>query len=95
MAGCDEQVFSGVRAEHVAQFLEKGAQFGVSGLDGAGNSGEASHSGFSLRWHYDPEAGTLAVQCTKSPMFVPCSLVNSKIKQALDSVLASSGTQKA
>ncbi len=95
MAGCEEQVFSGVRPEHVSQFLEKGAEFGFGAIAGAGNSGEVSHSGFSLRWHYEPEAGTLLVQCTKSPAFVPCGLVNSKIKQAIDSVLAPSESGKA
>ncbi len=88
MAGCDEQVFSGVRAEHVAKFLQKGTEFGIGGLQNPGNSGEASHSGFSLRWRFDPEQGTLAVQCTQSPMFVPCALINGKIRQAVDSVLA-------
>lgn len=95
MAVCEEQVFSGVRAEHVSQFLEKGTAFGLSGLADAGNSGETSHNGFSLRWHYDPEAGTLLVQCTKSPAFVPCALVNGKIRQAIESVLAPGVTGEA
>ncbi len=87
MAQCEEQVFSGVASEHVAMFLAKGQQFGLPGLAGAGHSGQTSYSGFSLRWDYNPEAKTLAVQCTDSPMLVPCSLINGKIKDAVASVL--------
>ena len=83
MAECDEQVFQGVTNEHLGKFLAKGQELGMPKLEGNGNSGEASHSGVTIRWNFNPEANTLAVQCTRSPMLLPCSLINGKIKDAV------------
>lgn len=87
MAECEEQVFSGVTQEHLGLFLAKGESLGMPKLTGDGNTGEASHSGVTIRWNFNPEANTLAVHCTKSPMLLPCSLINGKIKDAVAWVL--------
>ncbi len=92
MAECQEQGFSGITSEHFAFFLSKAEQLGIPGLAGQGNSGEASHSGVTIRWSYDPEGQVLKVQCTKSPMLLPCSLINSKIQEAVASALKNAGT---
>ena len=91
MAQCEEQGFSGVTSEHLAMFLEKGQELGLPGLGGAGHTGQATHMGVTIRWAYDPSAKTLAVQCTESPMLLPCALINSKIQQAVSSVLSRTG----
>ena len=91
MAQCDEQVFSGITSEHFATFLAKSEQLGMGGLSGQGNSGQASHSGITIRWNFSPEAKTLAVQCTESPMLLPCALINGKIKQAVAEGLKQAG----
>jgi hypothetical protein len=87
MAACEEQVFSGVASEHVAMFLAKGKQFGLAGVTEQGHSGQTSYSGFSLRWEYSQDERMLTVQCTESPMLVPCALINSKIRDAVASAL--------
>lgn len=44
------------------------------------DQGEASESGFTLKWTYDAGAQTLEIQCTDKPFFVPCGMVSSRIK---------------
>ena len=83
MAHCEEQGFSGVTSEHFGMFLAKAEELGIPGLAGKGNSGEASRAGVTIRWEFKPETNTLTVQCTDSPMLLPCTLINSKIREAV------------
>ena len=87
MAHCEEQGFSGVTSEHFSMFIEKAGQMGIPGLAGQGNSGQASRSGVTIRWNFNPETKTLSVQCTDSPMLLPCALINSKIREAVAYVM--------
>lgn len=87
MAQCEAQIFSGVTGEHFAQFLARGEQLGLPSLAGNGHTGEASHMGVTIRWAFDEPAQTLTVECTKSPMLLPCTLINGKIREAVSSVL--------
>ena len=91
MAQCEEQGFSGVTSEHFGMFLEKAESLGIPGLAGKGNSGEASKGGVTIRWSFDPAAKNLTVQCTESPMLLPCAMINNKIREAVQEVLAHSG----
>ncbi len=91
MAECQEQGFSGVTGEHFNMFLAKAEQLGIPGLANGGPSGQASHSGVTIRWNYNAEAKTLSVQCTESPMLLPCALINNKIQAAVASVLGTAG----
>lgn len=91
MAQCDEQGFSGVTNEHFAAFLAKGEEFGLPGLAGKGNSGEASHMGVTVRWSYEPETKSLTVQCTNAPMLLPCAMINNKLREAVTSAMRSTG----
>ena len=50
------------------------------GIDIDEDRGEASRSGFTLRWAYDPAASTLEIQCVGKPFFIPCDVVNERIK---------------
>jgi hypothetical protein len=49
--------------------------------------GSATASGVTLAWNYDPAEKTLSIQCTDKPFWAPCSLVNSKINDAVESCL--------
>jgi hypothetical protein len=91
MAECQEQGFSGITSEHFAFFLSKAEQLGIPDLVGKGNSGEASRSGVTVKWSYDPEQKMLTVQCTKSPMLLPCSLINSKMQEAVAYAMKNAG----
>ncbi len=90
MAGCEEQVFTGVTNEHTEAFLAKAAQFGMGGLAAdKRTTGEATQMGVTIRWHYDEAAKTLAVQCMKAPALLPCGMINGRIRDAVNSVLKS------
>ena len=34
-------------------------------------------------WSYDPASGTLTIHCTEKPFFVPCNLIEQKIRAPL------------
>ncbi len=91
MAACEEQGFSGVTSEHFASFAAKAESLGMPGLNGHQNSGQATKSGVTIRWDFNPADGTLKVQCTESPMLLPCALINAKIKEAVTAVLRETG----
>ncbi len=80
---CDAVTVPGVTRGHVVNFLEQGAKIGLPNLAGQGDHGEASQSGVTVRWDFDEAAGTLTVQCIKSPMLLPCSMINTRIQQML------------
>ena len=92
MTHCPEQGFSGVTDEQLARFFEKADQYGIPGLKRQGNSGEASRMGVTIRWSYEPIAQTLSIQCTRAPLFLPCSTINSKVQELMHSVLGSATT---
>lgn len=91
MAACEEQGFSGITSEQFATFVEKAESMGIPGLKGQGNSGQASRSGVTIKWAFDPEAKSLKVQCTESPMLLPCGLINGKIREAVAYVINQTG----
>ena len=95
MAACEEQGFSGVTSKHFASFAAKAESLGMPGLSGQQNTGQASKSGVTIRWEFNPDAGTLKVQCTESPMLLPCALINAKIKEAVEAVLRDTGMSSA
>ena len=87
MAGCEAVTVPGVTRAHLVSFLEQGARIGLPGLVGQGDRGEASHSGVTVQWNFDEAQGALTVQCTKSPMLLPCTMINTRIKEMLAWVL--------
>ena len=91
MAQCEEQRFEGVTGEHFAGFLTKGEELGLPPLSGDGHSGEATHMGVKICWTFDEAAQRLTVQCVQAPMLLPCTLINGKIREAVQSVLAHGG----
>lgn len=88
---CEELRFSGVTLEHFARFAEKAQAMGMPGLAGRGPAGEVTEMGVTLRWAFVAEQGTLTIQCMKSPMLLPCALINAKIKEQVEAVLQETG----
>ena len=80
---CDALVFEGFTRERFNLIEQKVAEFGFRL---PGDSGQESQKGFTLRWDFDEAAGTLTLQCLASPFFMPCSMVNEKLRQAVGSV---------
>lgn len=60
------------------------AQYGVV-IDG--NSGTATSNGFTIHWNYDPQAKTAQVQCTDSPFWASCSMINGHLNTAIETCL--------
>ncbi len=52
----------------------------AQGLDLSGESGITTYSGMDFAWNYDPAAETLTIRCTEKPIFVPCHMIESKIR---------------
>lgn len=87
MAGCKAQYFSAIDAAAFAAMQARGAEAGVPIR---GNDGQASSLGVTLRWHYDPDAQALTVECMEAPFFIPCSTIAAKVQELVDSCRAQS-----
>ena len=87
MAGCDQIRVPDVSRAHYELFLQRGAQMGMPGLSGQGDSGEAKHSGVTVRWEYRADEQALYVQCTEAPMLLPCTMINTRIQEVIGSVM--------
>ena len=82
MAGCPSQTFTGITPA-IKAFLEaKGA---AAGMPIAGDNGSATTMGVTIQWAYDPTAETLTITCTDAPFFVPCSTVQTKVTELVES----------
>jgi hypothetical protein len=82
---CAKQTFTGLTPDQFAALAAKGA---ASGLALSGNEGQAVKNGFTVTWNYDPAAGVLEIQCLSAPFLVPCSTINGRIHDLVDSVIA-------
>jgi hypothetical protein len=81
MAECPIQTFSGITQARFNCLVLK-AQ--ATGITISGNAGTATKDGITLRWQFDPAAQTLDLQCTNSPFFIPCELINTKIHDMMN-----------
>jgi hypothetical protein len=84
MAACAAQVFNNFTPAAWECLVQKAASNGIT-IDG--NSGEASQSGFTIAWNYDPGAQTIQLQCTDSPFWAPCSTINGKIHELVEACM--------
>ena len=78
---CAKQTFTGVSQD---QFDCLAKQAVANGLPISGNGGEATKSGFTISWKYDPTSQILEIECLSAPFLVPCSIVNGKIHDLVD-----------
>ena len=86
MSACDPQEFSNVTDTAWNSLVEKAKDSGIPIT--VGHKGEASKDGFTVTWNYNPEAQTLVIQATESPWWAPCGIVDSKIKELVESSLS-------
>jgi hypothetical protein len=52
----------------------------AQGLDLQGISGSTAYQGLEFTWLYDAPARTLTIQCTHKPIFIPCSMIEQRIR---------------
>ena len=50
------------------------------GLNLTGIQGSTNFQGMDFTWNYDATAQTLTIQCTGKPIFIPCSMIDSRIR---------------
>ena len=43
-------------------------------------TGSTEYQGMQFLWNYDAAAGSLTIQCTDKPIFIPCSMIESRIR---------------
>ena len=80
MNGCPPMTFDGLSPDRYQQLLAK-AQ--TQGLQITGDSGSTSYQGIDFTWNYDPAAQILTLECTNKPFFVPCSMIEQKVRSVL------------
>jgi len=80
MSGCPPIEIEGLSPEKYDSLL-KTAQ--AQGLNLTGPSGSTSYQGIDVTWEYDEANQALTIHCTAKPFFVPCSMIESKIREAV------------
>ena len=78
MSGCPEITIENLTAEKYASLLTA-AQ--AEGIQLSGDAGTTEYSGMRFQWTYDAASATLRMQCTEKPMFIPCHMIEQKIRQ--------------
>jgi hypothetical protein len=74
---CPAITLSGITTEKYQTLLATAA---AQGLNLAGDSGSTSYQGMQFNWSYDAAGGTLTIQCMEKPIFVPCGMIESRIR---------------
>ncbi len=80
MSACPQILATGVTPEKYQTLL---ATAKAQGLDLTGVIGATTYQGLDFTWTYDAAAETLTIQCTAKPIFVPCSMIESRIRALL------------
>jgi len=52
----------------------------AQGLNLAGSTGSTQYQGMDFVWNYDESSETLTLQCTNKPIFIPCHMIESRIR---------------
>jgi hypothetical protein len=77
---CPAMTFSDLTPEKYAALAETAK---ARGLDISAPAGETTYQGFEFTWNYDAAAQALTLQCTAKPFFVPCSMIEQKIRELI------------
>lgn len=84
MSACAMLTFNNVTSDAWKCIQDAAAQYGVTGS----SSGQQTVNGFTVAWSYVAATQTLQIQCTDSPFFVSCSIINSHINDAIEKCLS-------
>jgi len=80
MSTCPAIRLQGITQEKYATLVSTAQS---QGLALTGQTGNTSFQGMDFFWEYDPSAETLSIQCTGKPIFVPCSMIESRIRSLM------------
>lgn len=79
---CPNQTFTNVSQTQFDRLAEKAKTAGIM-IDG--QTGQASANGVTVRWNFDEATQTLEIQCTDSPFFLPCHIIDAKLREIVES----------
>jgi hypothetical protein len=74
---CPAITLSGITPEKYQALL---ATAKAQGLDLTGVSGTTQYQGMTFTWDYDAADESLTIRCTEKPFFIPCSMIDERIK---------------
>jgi len=74
---CPEIRLEGITAERYAQLLVTAQG---QGLNLSGASGRTHYQGMEFTWNYDEAGAMLTIQCLDKPIFVPCGMIEGRIR---------------
>jgi hypothetical protein len=74
---CPAITLTGITTEKYQTLLAKAA---AQGLELAGPSGSTGFQGMQFTWNYDAASDALTIQCIEKPIFVPCGMIESRIR---------------
>lgn len=77
MSQCPPITFEAMTPEKYASLLQTAQS---QGLALTGNTGSTTYQGMTFTWNYDPATQSLTLQCTEKPIFIPCSMIESRIR---------------
>jgi hypothetical protein len=80
MAACAAQNFTNVNQAVWDCLVQQAQQYGVPI---GGPQGCQTAHGFTVCWNWNSGAQTLMVQCTDSPWWAPCGMINGRIHDAV------------
>jgi hypothetical protein len=80
MPHCPEIVAPGITREKYQSLV---ATAKAQGLDLSAETGSTTHQGMDFTWRYEPASETLTIQCTEKPIFVPCGMIESRIRSLM------------
>ncbi len=77
MPACPQMTFSNISPEKYETLL---ATAQSQGLNLTGYTGATTYQGMTFNWNYDLPTQSLTLHCTEKPFFVPCSVIEQKIR---------------
>lgn len=77
MSACPPMTFAEISEEKYQALL---ATAQAQGLALVGIHGDTTYQGLDFTWHYDAPTQCLTIHCTGKPIFVPCSMIESRIR---------------
>ncbi len=80
MSNCAPMTFTGITQEKYAALLVNAQS---QGLALTGESGRTTYQGLDFTWNYDQPSESLTIHCTEKPIFVPCSMIEAKIRSVV------------